>query len=54
VSISMVDPLMLEGGWRFKQPGERLVGANAERLLFEHLSVPHENAALAHQPDCHA
>ena len=23
VSISMVDPLMLEGGWRFKQPGER-------------------------------
>src|ERR1019366_5854182 len=30
---------------------ERLVDGDAERLLREKLAVPHENAALAHQPD---
>ena len=30
---------------------ERLVDGNAERLLRKQLAVPHENAALPHQPD---
>jgi hypothetical protein len=30
---------------------ERLVNSDAERHLREQLAVPHENAALPHQPD---
>jgi len=33
---------------------EWLVGGNAERLLREHLAIPHENPTLAHQPDGYA
>ena len=39
VSISMVDPLMLEGGWRFKQP-DPITGAQFVHQLYT-LANPH-------------
>ena len=39
VSISMVDPLMLEGGWRFKQP-DPITGAQFVHELYT-LADPH-------------